>query len=429
MPADVAVLRRWVKRLSGEPIPPTDDRYVPLQESGRGAVDSIFGYISLRTETTAQLLSGPSGSGKTTELLRLKRDLEEEGFTVVLVDMLRYVSQSAPIDAVEFLVAVGLAFGEQLMDEAEEAERGFASRFRSFLQRVNVSIDVGPAKLSASREGVGAAIPGLSVDIDLRKEVRSSQPFVEELRARLAFQLGELYEEVATFCRELVAEDGDRRPGSRGVVLIVDSLEKLRDAPSVRNLFVRDSDKLHFDSLHAVYTVPPLLQFEAPGALPYDGPVRSVPVPHVRGVDGAPFEDGITQLSEVVSRRVEWERLLGDDDLLRVVILASGGHLRDLFRILEEVISSAYGRGTELPVDADHVEDALTVVARDFASISTENADCLRRVHAEGGASQFAGGERDRLAALLDTHMLLAHLNGDLWYEVHPLAGRALGLR
>ena len=278
-----------------------------------------------------------------------------------------------------------------------------------------------------------ASIPGLSLEIDIRKEVRSSQPFVEELRSRLAFQLGELNDEVAQFCRELVAEDGDRRPDSKGVVLIVDSLEKLRDAPSVRDLFVRDADKLHFDSLHVVYTVPPLLQFEAPGALPYDGTVRSVPVPHVRDPDGTPYEAGIAQIRDVVSRRIEWEQLLGEapsgeDDLLRAVILASGGHLRDLFRILEEIISSAYGRGADLPVDRQHVEDALTVVARDFSSITAENADCLRRVHAERGGLRFTAGEADRLAGLLDTHMLLAHLNGETWYEVHPLARRTLGL-
>lgn len=33
--------------------------------------------------------------------------------------------------------------------------------------------------------------------------------------------------------------------------------------------------------------------------------------------------------------------------------------------------------------------------------------------------------EVERLAELLDTHMLLAHLNGGTWYEVHPLARRS----
>lgn len=32
------------------------------------------------------------------------------------------------------------------------------------------------------------------------------------------------------------------------------------------------------------------------------------------------------------------------------------------------------------------------------------------------------------MARLLVTHMLLGHLNGAAWHEVHPLTRRALGL-
>ncbi len=428
MPTDVALLRTWLNRLGPEPIDPTDDRYVPLQESGRSAVGSIFSFIDLSFQTTTQLLSGASGSGKTTELRRLKRDLEAVGFTVVLVDVLEYVSQSAEIDATAFLIALGLSFGEQLPEGVVDEKSDFATRLRRFLERVKVSIAMGPAQVDVSSEGVSASIPGLSVDIDVKKELRSSEPFVNELRSKLAFQLGELYAEVAAFCQELVAEDRDRRPDSRGVVLIVDSLEKLRDAASVQRLFLRDSEKLRFSSHHVVYTVPPYLLFTDPGALPYDGSVRPVPVPHVRNRGGDPVEANINQMTEVVSRRVEWEALLGTKKNLRAVIMASGGHLRDLFRILQEVITSAHGRQASLPVDPSHVEDAVNVVARGFSSITEESAACLRRVAEEGGRIQPAADEVDRLARLLDTHMLLAHLNGDAWYEVHPLARRNLGL-
>lgn len=110
------------------------------------------------------------------------------------------------------------------------------------------------------------------------------------------------------------------------------------------------------------------------------------------------------------------------------MILASGGHLRDLFRILQEVITSAHGRRADVPVDEKHVDDAITVVARDFSSITEENAACLRRVDQEKGRVQPAAGEVDRLARLLDTHMLLAQLDGPAWFEVRPLARRTLGL-
>lgn len=429
MPADVALLRTWLNRLTPDPIDPTDDRYVPLEKAGRGAVDSIFALIDLRLETTTQLLSGPSGSGKTTELRRLKMDLEGVGFTVAMVDILAYVSQSAEIDATELLIAVGLAFGEELLDDPdEEQKRGFASRFRDFLQRVKVSVDAGPAQITVSGEGFSASVPGLSLDIDLKTELRSSQSFVQELRAKLAFQLGELYREVAQFCEELVREDRERRPDSRGVVLIVDSLEKLREASSVQRLFLRDSEKLRFSSHHVVYTVPPYLLFTDPGALPYDGTVRLVSVPHVRDRKDEPVPETVAQMTEVVARRIDWMSLLGAEETLEEVILASGGHLRDLFRLLQEVITSAHGRRADLPLDRRHIDDAITVVARDFSNITEENAACLRRYIAGHRRVKPSDNEIDRLARLLDTHMLLAHLNDETWYEVHPLARRALDL-
>lgn len=426
MAADLALLGDWIENLRLDELEPGDPRYVALPESSRGAVDSIYTTISLaRARPTAQLLSGPRGSGKTTELLRLRQRLEDDGYTAVVIDMLAYVSQSAPLQAVDFLVAFGLAVGERLGPDAED---GFPSRFRRFLERINVSFDVGPASVKASADGVGVSVPGLSVDIDLKRELRSSKTFVEGLRERLAYQVGQLHDEVATFSQEQVAAALDRHPGSRGVVIIVDSLEKLRDGPSVRDLFVIDSDKLKFGSHHVVYTVPPVLQFNAPGTLPFDGPVRFVPVPHVRSPGGAPFEDGIARLTEVVRRRVDVDLLFGDDAALRTVVLASGGHLRDLLRLVQEVVSSAFGRSADLPVDASLIDNAITEVARGFASITTENAACLRQVHAANGKVELDDDEVDRLAELLDTHMLLGHQNGEPWYEVHPLARRSLGL-
>lgn len=65
MPADVALLREWLNRITTAPLEPDDDRYVALLEGGRGAVDTVFSTIDLRdNRTTAQLLAGPRGSGK-----------------------------------------------------------------------------------------------------------------------------------------------------------------------------------------------------------------------------------------------------------------------------------------------------------------------------------------------------------------------------
>ena len=434
-------LREWLASLTLEPIDPCrkgETRYVPLEESGRGAVDQIFATIDLHLDTTTQLLSGPNGSGKTTELLRLKGNLEANGFTVAIVDILQFVNRSAPIDVADCLIAVALGAGEQLPQPAD-ARDGFGRRFLDFLSRAQITIDAAGVAASLSAEKIGVKAAGVGVEVALKRELKSSESFVRELRNKLAFHVGGLYDEVAGYFQQLAAASRAANPDTRGLVVIVDSLEKLRGTQdndervqaSVEGLFVHHADKLRFRSHHTVYTVPTYLLFTAPGALPYDGRVRQVPIPHVRNRAGVVDEEAkrsVDELIDVVTKRIPWELLLGDRETLERVITASGGHLRDLFLILHEVITQVYGRRLNLPVTTGDVEEALDSMAHSFSNVTSEQASFLRRVNAAGGVLDPNEGEVHLMARLMDTHMLLAHLNGRDWYEVHPLARRSLGL-
>lgn len=422
------LLREWMARLTTDPIDPADpkeDRYLRLHEAGAGSVDDIKSLIDLADGATTQLFSGPRGSGKTTELMRLRGALGEAGYTVVLVDILDFVNQSSEIDITEFLIALALGFGEEILPSEVIEERGFASRFWSFMKRTRVSV-----------EGVRAEAFGVGVEFDLKREMKSSKAFVDQLRERLGFVLGELQAEVVGYLRDTVESHRAERADCSGVVMVVDNLEKLRGTTgnddavqaSAEGLFVHHADKLRFASHHTVYTVPPFLMFTDPGALPYDGPVRPVPIPQVRTRGREVVQSGVDQLVEVVRLRIEWDRLLESRALLDEIVVASGGHLRDLFRILRELITLVNGRGIDLPVPADHVRTAIESVARGFSQITQEDADFLRLVHEAQGTAKPSKDQVKALARLVDTHMLLTHMNGETWYEVHPLARRTLGL-
>jgi len=435
-----ALLRSWIAQLTTDPLDPCakgETRYVPLDHAGRDEVDTVHSTISLAYRTTTQLLSGPAGSGKTTELYRLRGMLADEGYTVVMMEVSNYVNQSSEIDVTDFLIALGLACGEQLVPAEEQRRRGFSARFRDFLSRVKVSVDIAGMKGEISADGASVELAGVGVEIDLKKELKSSEPFVAELRRKLAFQIGELYGEVAAYLRELVGHNKETRPDSAGVVVIVDSLEKMhgtvanddRVQSSVEALFVHHSSKLRFASHHMVYTVPAYLAFTDPGMLPYDGPVRPVPIPQVTNPAGEQDDKAkatVAALKDAVRRRVPWADLLADEKLLEHVIHTSGGHLRDLFQILQEVITLAFSRRLELPVGADAVDEALARVGHGFASITREDANFLRWIAAQQGAIEPPADQVHRLARLMNTHMVLGHLNHDSWYEVHPLARRVL---
>ncbi|MEO7194060.1 MAG: hypothetical protein ABIZ05_04440 [Pseudonocardiaceae bacterium] len=85
-------------------------------------------------------------------------------------------------------------------------------------------------------------------------------------------------------------------------------------------------------------------------------------------------------------------------------------------------------RSLSPPLRDEHVEEAIGLVAHDFLVMTAEQEVFLRGVASGDGTVRPAESEVQLMARLLQSHMLLGHLNGQDWYEVHPLARRALGL-
>ena len=423
-------LRSWSAALTLDPLDPADPRYVPLADAGRAAVDELLATIELAIDSTTQLLSGPSGSGKTTELRRLTEEPEQRGFQATIFDLGAYVNGSSPIDVTEFLIALALGAHDTLGAPDADPGPGFVGRLRRMLDRLKISVDVPDLSASVSRDGLGIEGLGASVEVELQRELKSSESVVRELRGKLTYHIGQLYDEVAAFLRTLLPGDD---PG-QGSVLIVDGLEKLRGTSendlAVQALFVAHASKLKFGSHHMIYTVPTYLQFTAPGALPFDSRVLPVPVPHVRPRPGQAADTvarTIEELREVVFRRLPVDEIFAGKQL-DTIIEASGGHLRDLFTLLRQMVNLMLRRSLTLPLRDEHVEEAISLVAHDFLAMTAEQEAFLRWVASGDGTVRPPDSEVQLMARLLQSHMLLGHLNGQDWYEVHPLARRALDL-
>jgi hypothetical protein len=308
---------------------------VPLTDAGRAAVDTMMTTIDLADNTTTQLLSGPDGSGKTTELYRLKCKLERASFHVEIFDIGAYIQVSAPIDVTEFLIALALGAHDVLGVPETKRGPGFASRLRRLLKRLKISVEVPGLSTRLSREGLKVGTMGASLDVELKRELKSSASVVSELRSKLTNHIGRLYEEVAAFLATLLPDDS-----GGGSVLIVDGLDALGGKTieedrtvqkSVQALFVAHASKLKFSSHHLIYTVPTYLQFTAPGEIPYDSRMK-VPVPRIHPRPGRPADTVATTIAElrmIVSRRIPVDRIFADTRQLDMIIHASGGHLRD----------------------------------------------------------------------------------------------------
>lgn len=153
-----------------------------------------------------------------------------------------------------------------------------------------------------------------------------------------------------------------------------------------------------------------------------------MPIPATRRRTGAVDDTTVEHLVDVVGKRIPWPELLADRERLVEIILASGGHLRDLFQILGETILLVHANASVLPAEARHVAKAIDTVARDFSQVTEEDAAFLRSIVEAQGVVRPSAPDVPRLARLVDAHMVLTHLDEEPWYEVHPLARRALGL-
>lgn len=120
------------------------------------------------------------------------------------------------------------------------------------------------------------------------------------------------------------------------------------------------------------------------------------------------------------------DRFFGDQEIpanrkkLDDLVTLSGGHPRDLLLLIRQTVISALG---PLPVTADDVRRAISVVRRSFLPIAVDDARLLEAISLNPSELLQTSelGEINKIAALLNDHILFHHINDEDWYEVHPL--------
>ena len=421
-------LRDFFRQVSDQPIRPEDPRYIPLYEypelAGDDPVELMARAIEWTPGGSVQLLSGYRGTGKSTELMRLAQRLEQSGFLVFRCDIEDYLNMSVPVDICDFLMAISGAFGDAVAEgnflDDHPMHEGYWKRFANFLTRTELK------DVSASI-GIPVALGSDVVSANIKANLKSDPTFKKRLQEHMAGHLGALVNDVHGYFESCVNALKKRLGDEREVVLLVDSIEHFRGTyinaqevqSSVEDLFVSHSERLHLPHLHVVYTVPPYLKIRYGnlGALYEPGGVRMLPALKLRNRKGELSREGYDAMERVVDARGDWQQLLGRRSALDRLIRNSGGHLRDLLRLLAEVLR----RANELPVPDSTVDAAINQVRTEFLPIADDDARWLAGI---ARSHQTVLPNTDRLpdlARFFDTHLALCYRNGEEWYDVHPL--------
>ena len=421
-PEERIFLRDFFRQVSDQPLRPTDERYIHLYDAPEMASNDPVELLARSIEWTlgesVQLLSGFRGTGKSTELGRLQQRLEGNGYLVFRTDIEDYLNLSLPIDVSDFLMAVSGAFSDAIARSEFAAKHleltPYWDRLGNLLDRIQFS------GLSAS---LGPGIASASVQLNLKND----PSFKQRLQEHMAGHLGALVSDVREFIETCVRTLKEQQGNDREVVLLVDSIEHFRGTlvnakevqSSVETLFVSHSEKLRLPYLHVVYTVPPYLKvrYSNLGALYEPGGIYVLPALKLHDKEGACVQSGYDSMERVVRARGDWEALLGDRPTLDRLIRYSGGHLRDLLRLLAEVMR----RARTLPASKDTVTAAIDQLRTEFLPIADNDARWLADIARSHQTALADTKDLPELARFFDTHLALCYRNGDEWYDVHPL--------
>ena len=209
------------------------------------------------------------------------------------------------------------------------------------------------------------------------------------------------------------------------IVIVFDSLDRL-SPPQALDLFHSNGSTLRALHCHFVFVVPISLfyQPQAP-RLPFDDMVIMPMIP-ILNRNGEPNPTNIDQLRTVLGRRFEADQIVFDpqkspDDIIQSLILASGGHLRDLVRMLRESCRDALSEPNEKINERIATRSINTLGETLQNAVESTDYDALIQTYRNKAADNTDRTQR----LIFGTVILVYDENGVTWKDVHPALARS----
>ena len=291
-------------------------------------------------EPTTQLFTGHIGCGKSTELFRLKGGLEQQNFHVVYFESDRDL-EMADVDISDILLMIAHQVTESLESVGIRLKPTYLEKvFQSLMGSLRSSVEVSDVSFSV---GIASITAKAKESPEMRSQLR------QYLEPRTKNIIDAINEEILE-----VANEQLKAQGKRGLVVIADNLDRIdpirrADGRSQSDyLFVDRGEQLKRLNCHLIYTIPLALIFsdELPRLANRFGTApKLLSMVPVTTRTGEPFPRGRQLLQRMVMTRAfpmlsesdRWQqidRVFDSADTLNRLVTISGGHMRNLMRLL-----------------------------------------------------------------------------------------------
>lgn len=373
-------------------------------------------------QPTCSLFTGHIGSGKSTELLRLKKELQQQGFHIVYFESDQDL-EMGDIDVSDILLTIANRVSISLAEAGIELQsKSLLNELKQFLQ------DLQPTSMAFSL-GIAEITAEMRASPNLRNRLRG---YLEPLTNRL----------IQSINRELLepAVQKLQQRGQQGLVVIIDNLDRIdfsprpSGRPQPEYLFIDRASALRSLHCHVVYTVPLALlrfsdDFKVIGERFLSDPIVLPMVP-VRFRNGQAHEAGMALLRQMVLARafpnLEPNLRLGciteifdSPESLDRLCCASGGHVRNLLRFLNRWIR----KERQLPLSRSRLEEIIQEeLHQSVLGIFQTEWELLRHVAQSKNVSIFSDDQKPRYQKLLRNLLVLEYSDQDgRWFDINPI--------
>ena len=111
-------------------------------------------------------------------------------------------------------------------------------------------------------------------------------------------------------------------------------------------------------------------------------------------------------------------------ETLRRLAQCTGGDLRDFFRLIREsaiTLSMARMGNPDAVLDEEMINRVEGQLRNDLLPLAEEDARWLARIHRTKEPALPTTKELPDLARFFDGNLIMNYLNGESWYDIHPL--------
>lgn len=408
--------------------------YVDNLHSSNGIepIEELQINIEMSEQPTAWLFTGHRGVGKSTELRRMAATLRDKQHMVIVADMGEYLNLAEPITTEMLLLTMvaALADGADALLGPKRDSSSYGRRLWDYLHNTEVNIS------EINFEAAG---------FTLKAELKQNDNLKQQVMQAIAGAPAKLAQQVREFAKQISADARERLGADTKVILILDSLERLRvtgaDArvcyDAITRTFETNGDYLKLQHIHVVYSVPPYLPFLCPRIGSYYG-VEVCTLPHVkvfetpdidkRAIEAVkPYDAGLNLLVQCVRNRYPEVEQLIPNTMLKALALASSGSVRDYFRLIKSVCTKARVAKATIPLETNSpLAQLATQVLMNEMPLAEEDKQWLLNVRRTHGTGLDSISNLHELARLFDSGIILNYRNGRDWCDVHYLLHSAL---